>query len=174
MQPIEKWSTRIKTEKNLWIKTAAMIALARASSAEQKATPAANESRKLIQIDYHKLDSLQLRLDVPCIDTQPDKGGQPSAETRSRLINWIDGFYPAVTHKENRNLSAIMQFLQALCSCQRHGVTERCFRSGGTDHLCRNCDISPAAGRRNSEKTISDGLCCWRLPRWCPTRQLPC
>ena len=115
IQPIEKWSTRIKTEKNLWIKTAAMIALARASSADQKATPAANEiQEQLIQIDYHKLDSLQLRLDVlRALTLSLTRGGQPSAETRSRLINWIDGFYPAVTPQENRDLSAIMQFLQA-------------------------------------------------------------
>ncbi len=117
-QPAEKWSNRIASEKNLWIKTAAMIAWARAASADEDKPQAKKAARalqrQLIQLDYASLDQPQLRLDIlRALTLSLTRGGQPADDLRTSLIAWLDGIYPAVTPQENRDLSAIMQFLQA-------------------------------------------------------------
>ena len=43
----------------------------------------------------------------------PD-GGEPRAGLKKKLIAWLDTLYPARTPEENRDLSAIMAFLQAI------------------------------------------------------------
>ena len=98
--------------------TAAMIASARVASAEEdeqtakKATRAIQE--QLVQLDYASLDQPQLRLDVlRALTLSLTRGGQPADDLRAPLIAWLDEIYPAVTPQENRDLSAIMQFLQA-------------------------------------------------------------
>ena len=117
-QPAKKWSARIKSEDNLWIKTAAMIAWARVASSGESDEQATNAARsiqqQLMKIDYASLGKQQLRLDVlRALILSLTRGGQPSDDIRSQLINWLDGIYPAVSPQENRDLSAIMQFLQA-------------------------------------------------------------
>ena len=117
-QPAKNWSNRINDEKNLWTKTAAMIAWARVASAdqdEQQAKTAAKAiQEQLVQLDYGSLGKQQLRLDVlRALTLSLTRGGQPADDTRTQLIAWLDGIYPAVTPQENRDLSAIMQFLQA-------------------------------------------------------------
>lgn len=117
-QPANSWSNRIKDEENLWTKTAAMIAWARVASAQQDEQRVKNAAQaiqgQLIQLDYASLGKQQLRLDVlRALTLSLTRGGQPSDDTRSQLIAWLDGIYPAITPQENRDLSAIMQFLQA-------------------------------------------------------------
>ena len=116
-QPLTTWPHRITPEENLWIKTAAMIAWSRSASAgeEQQAQEAARAiQEELIQLDYTSIDPIQLRLDVlRALTLSLTRGGQPTKETRRRLISWLDGIYPAMTPQENRDLSGIMQFLQA-------------------------------------------------------------
>ncbi|MCP4885054.1 MAG: DUF1080 domain-containing protein [Planctomycetaceae bacterium] len=117
-QPTEAWSTRIKTEDNLWIKTAAMIAWSRTASADadanQSTKAASSIQNQVMQLDYASISEHQLRLDVlRALTLSLTRGGMPAAEARTRLINWIDEIYPAQTPPENRDLSAMMQFLQA-------------------------------------------------------------
>lgn len=117
-QPAERWADRIESEENLWIKTAAMIAWARAASAANDSQIAKNAARaiqeQLVQLDYGALDQQQLQLDVlRSLTLSLTRGGQPADDIRDALIVWLDGIYPALTPQENRDLSAIMQFLQA-------------------------------------------------------------
>ncbi|MGB1925652.1 MAG: family 16 glycoside hydrolase, partial [Rubripirellula sp.] len=116
-QPLATWPNRITHEENLWIKTAAMIAYSRSASAgeDQQAKDAARAiQEELIQLDYASLDPIQLRLDVlRALTLSLTRGGQPPKEMRGKLITWLDGIYPAMTPQENRDLSGIMQFLQA-------------------------------------------------------------
>ena len=117
-QSAQKWSHLIDSEDNLWIKTAAMIAWARVASAQQNPEQAQNAAQliqaELMQLDYAAIGELQLRLDVlRALTLSLTRGKMPSNDTRGQLILWLDQIYPAMTPQENRDLSAIMQFLQA-------------------------------------------------------------
>jgi len=109
-QPTANWSDRLAGESNPTIATAAAIALARADGAHS--APAI--LRTIIAFDDSSLATRQLRLDaVRAITLALTRGGQPSPSLRTELITWLDAIYPARTPEENRDISAIMAFLQA-------------------------------------------------------------
>ena len=109
-QPVSNWKARLNGEKNPVIATAALIALARADG---KAS-ASKVLKHAMSFDYTAMKSHQLRLDVlRGITLALTRGGQPAAQVKTPLIQWLDQIYPAITPEENRDLSAIMAFLQA-------------------------------------------------------------
>jgi putative heme-binding domain-containing protein len=109
-QPIKKWKGRLNREKNPVINTAALIALARTDGKNSSA----QILKHVMRFDYATIKGRQLRLDVlRGITLALTRGGQPSVPLRKTLITWLDNIYPARTPEENRDLSAIMAFLQA-------------------------------------------------------------
>ena len=117
-QPVAKWKKRITGEKNPVIASAALIALARVDG-EASATFALKRS---MAFDYQALANRQERLDLlRAITLALTRGGQPAPAQKTELISWLDKIYPATTPEENRDLSAIMQFLQAP-SAVRKGI----------------------------------------------------
>ena len=108
-QPVKNWKNRLDSEKNPVIASAAMIALAR-SDVKSGATVL----QKVMTFKYRDLKSRQQKLDLlRSITLALTRGGQPAKEQKGKLIAWLDQIYPASTPEENRDLSAIMQFLQA-------------------------------------------------------------
>ncbi len=109
-QPIANWRGRLSGEENPVIATAALIALARTDGANS--APAI--LKQAISFDYKALKNRQQRLDVlRSITLALTRGGKPKAELTSKLIASLDPIYPARTPEENRDLSAIMAFLEA-------------------------------------------------------------
>jgi putative heme-binding domain-containing protein len=109
MQPVQNWKKRLAPEKNPVIASAAMIALARVDAQSGK-----NILQKAMTFKYGDLKDRQQRLDIlRSITLALTRGGQPEKNLNSELIGWLDRIYPADTPEENRDLSAIMQFLQA-------------------------------------------------------------
>jgi putative heme-binding domain-containing protein len=109
-QPIKNWKPRLAGEKNPVIATAALIALAR--------TDGKNSGAAILEqsmgLNYGNLKNRQQRLDVlRGLTLALTRGGQPKPALKSRLITWLDNIYPAQTPEENRDLSGMMQFLQA-------------------------------------------------------------
>ena len=108
-QPVKKWKGRLASEKSPIAASAAMIALARAD-----ATSGETVLQKAMTFKYRDLKSRQQKLDLlRSITLALTRGGQPAEEQKGKLIAWLDQIYPASTPEENRDLSAIMQFLQA-------------------------------------------------------------
>ena len=109
-QPVNTWKNRLAGEKNPAIATAAFIALARAdgkSSANSIISGA-------LSFKYAELPSKQLRLDLlRALTLTLARGGQPEGGATKRLIPFLDQIYPAVSPEENRELSAMMAYLQA-------------------------------------------------------------
>jgi putative heme-binding domain-containing protein len=109
-QPVKNWKSRIAREKNPVIATAALIALAR-TDGTNSASAILNKS---MELNYRALKNRQQRLDVlRGITLALTRGGQPKPAVKSKLIAWLDNIYPARTPEENRDLSAMMSFLQA-------------------------------------------------------------
>lgn len=109
-QPAANWSDRLAQESNPAVATAAAIALARADGANSSA----DVIRKIVAFDDASLTTRQLRLDaVRAVTLALTRGGPPGPKLKTRLITWLDAIYPARTPEENRDLSAIMAFLQA-------------------------------------------------------------
>ena len=109
-QPVAKWKKKTASEKNPVVASTAMIALARVDG--KNSAPAV--LRSSMAFDYTALDNLQQRLDLlRGITLALTRGGQPAGKLKKDLVQWLDGIYPATTPEENRDLSAIMQFLQA-------------------------------------------------------------
>jgi putative heme-binding domain-containing protein len=109
-QPVANWKDRLANEKNPVIATAALIALARTDG--EKSAPAI--LKQSIGFDYGALKNRQQRLDVlRGITLALTRGGEPKAGLKKKLVAWLDAIYPARTPEENRDLSAIMAFLQA-------------------------------------------------------------
>ena len=108
-QPVKNWKKKLSPEKNPVVASAAMIALARAD-----AKSSADVLTKAMTFDYRNEKNWQQRIDLlRSITLALTRGGQPQAEQKKNLIAWLDQIYPAATPEENRDLSAIMQFLQA-------------------------------------------------------------
>ena len=108
-QPVKNWKKKLSPEKNPVIASAAMIALARADSKSSS-----DVLTKAMTFDYRNEKNWQQRIDLlRSITLALTRGGQPKAELKKSLIAWLDQIYPASTPEENRDLSAIMQFLQA-------------------------------------------------------------
>ena len=108
-QPVKNWKNKLSTEKNPVVASAAMIALARADSKSSEAVLS-----KAMTLDYANEKNWQQRIDLlRSITLALTRGGQPQPEQKKKLIGWLDKIYPAATPEENRDLSAIMQFLQA-------------------------------------------------------------
>ena len=108
-QPVKNWKKKLSPEKNPVIASAAMIALARADSKSSS-----DVLTKAMTFDYRNEKNWQQRIDLlRSITLALTRGGQPQAEQKKSLIAWLDQIYPASTPEENRDLSAIMQFLQA-------------------------------------------------------------
>lgn len=109
-QPVANWKDRLEGEKNPDIATAALIALARIDGKNSTT----NILEHALTFDYGSLKRRQQRLDVLRVITLAmTRGGKPSAELQKTLISWLDNIYPARTPEENRDLSAIMAFLEA-------------------------------------------------------------
>ncbi|MGK0197426.1 MAG: putative heme-binding domain-containing protein [Yoonia sp.] len=109
-QPVKNWKSRLTGEKNPVIATAALIALAR-TDGTNSASAILNHSMKF---NYRALKNRQQRLDVlRGITLALTRGGPPTPALKSKLIAWLDPIYPAQTPEENRDLSALMAFLQA-------------------------------------------------------------
>lgn len=109
-QPTANWLARLDDEANPSIATTAAIALARADSLNSAPTVL----RKIISFAPASLNTRQLRLDaIRAITLALTRGGQPTPELKAELIPWLDTLYPARTPEENRDLSAVMAFLQA-------------------------------------------------------------
>ena len=109
-QPVANWKDRIADEANPTIASAAMIALTRTGG---KASGAAI-LEKCIRFDYKAMKARQLRFDVlRTITLALTRGGKPAGDLKTRLITWLDAIYPARTHEENRDLSALMAYLEA-------------------------------------------------------------
>ena len=108
-QPVRNWKNKLSVEKNPVIASAAMIALARADSESSGVVLS-----KAITFNYSNEKDWQQRIDwLRGITLALTRGGQPKPERKKKLIDWLDKIYPASTPEENRDLSAIMQFLQA-------------------------------------------------------------
>ena len=108
-QPVKNWKNKLSSEKNPVVASAAMIALARADSKSSEAVVS-----KAMTLDYANEKNWQQRIDLlRSITLALTRGGQPQPEQKKKLIGWLDKIYPAATPEENRDLSAIMQFLQA-------------------------------------------------------------
>jgi putative heme-binding domain-containing protein len=108
-QPVKNWKNKLSSEKNPVVASAAMIALARADSKSSEAVLS-----KAMTLDYANEKNWQQRIDLlRSITLALTRGGQPQPEQKKKLIGWLDKIYPAATPEENRDLSAIMQFLQA-------------------------------------------------------------
>ncbi len=109
-QPVRNWRKRLNREGNPVVATAALIALARTDGKES----AAKILRRAMKFDYSAIPDRKLRLDVlRGITLALTRGGHPPAPLRKTLITYLDEIYPARTPEENRDLSAIMAFLQA-------------------------------------------------------------
>lgn len=109
-QPVANWKDRVANEENSTIATAAMIALARTDGEASSKTIL----EKCMNLDYGATKNRQLRLDVlRSITLALTRGGQPEDGLKSKLISWLDAIYPARTPEENRDLSAIMAYLNA-------------------------------------------------------------
>lgn len=109
-QPVKNWKSRLNREKNPVITTAALIALARTDGKNSSA----QILKRAMRFDYAAIKGRQLRLDVlRGITLALTRGGQPPAPLKKSLITWLDKIYPAQTPEENRDLSALMAFLQA-------------------------------------------------------------
>ena len=107
-QPIENWKNKLSSEKNPVVASAAMIALARADNKSSGAVLS-----KAMTLEYANEKSWQQRIDLlRSITLALTRGGQPQPEQKKKLIVWLDKIYPAATPEENRDLSALMQFLQ--------------------------------------------------------------
>jgi putative heme-binding domain-containing protein len=108
-QPTRNWKKKLSPEKNPVIASAAMIALARADGKSSS-----NILTKAVSLNYRTEKNWQQRIDVlRSITLALTRGGEPQPEQKKKLISWLDQIYPASTPEENRDLSAIMQFLQA-------------------------------------------------------------
>ena len=108
-QPVKNWKNKLSSEKNPVVASAAMIALARADSKSSEAVLS-----KAMTLDYANEKNWQQRIDLlRSITLALTRGDQPQPEQKKKLIGWLDKIYPAATPEENRDLSAIMQFLQA-------------------------------------------------------------
>jgi len=106
-EPIH-WKNGIKTEKNPQIVLAAMIALARKDK-----NSSAEILTQIMRFDYKSLNKQQ-RLDLlRAVTLAMTRGGKPNEELSNKLIAHLDSIYPALTTEENRDLSAIVGFLQA-------------------------------------------------------------
>jgi len=115
-QPVTKWKERIQEEANPVTTTAALIALARVDAKNS----ASEIFGKALSIDYANTESRQTRLDLlRSVTLTLTRGGQPNAEDNAKLINWLDGIYPARTPEENRDLSAMAAFLKAPFAVER-------------------------------------------------------
>ncbi|MDD7985215.1 c-type cytochrome [Lentisphaera marina] len=102
------WKNDIKTEKNPQIVLAAMIALARKDK-----NSSAEILTQTMRFDYKSLNKQQ-RLDLlRAVTLAMTRGGKPNEELSNKLIAHLDSIYPALTTEENRDLSAIVGFLQA-------------------------------------------------------------
>jgi putative heme-binding domain-containing protein len=109
-QPAANWTDRLADESDPTIVTAAAIALARADGANSSA----DVIRKIVDLNDSALTTHQLRLDaIRAITLALTRGGEPAPKLKAKLITWLDAIYPARTPDENRDLSAIMAFLQA-------------------------------------------------------------
>ena len=85
-----------------------MIALARKDKAS-----AGDILNRLMSFDYKSLNKQQ-RLDLLRATTlSMTRGGKPEQSLANKLISHLDTIYPAQTPEENRDLSAIVGYLQA-------------------------------------------------------------
>lgn len=115
-QPVADWKARVAQEQDPWIATAALIALARVDG--QVSAPAI--LNRALQFDYVSIRDRQLRLDVlRSITLALTRGGQPADELAGKLTLWLDAIYPAKTAEENRDLSAVLAFLQSPFAAQK-------------------------------------------------------
>ncbi len=115
-QPVGKWKGRLKDESNPVVSTAAMIALARVD-AENSVSEILD---KATSIDYLNTNSRQKRLDVlRSVTLSLTRSGKPSARDEAKLLEWLDGIYPAQTPEENRDLSSMAAFLNAPFAVER-------------------------------------------------------
>ncbi len=115
-QPAANWKDRVAEEENAVILTAALIALARID-AENSADAILAAATGL---DYGSIKSRQTRFDIlRAITLTLTRGGQPEGDSKAKLIDWLDGVYPAKTSKENRDLSALAAFLEAPFAVER-------------------------------------------------------
>ena len=129
-QPVKNWKNRLASEKSPFIASAAMIALARAD-----AKSCATVLQKAMTFKYRDLQSRQQKLDLlRSITLALTRGGEPGKERKQKLIAWLDQIYPASTPEENRDLSAIMQFLQAP-SAARKGMALLRVASGQEEQI---------------------------------------
>lgn len=115
-QPAANWKDRVAGEDNLVIATAALIALARVDAENS----AAAILSKAISFDYASTKPRQTRLDIlRSIMLTLTRSGQPADDQKAKLIEWLDGVYPAKTPEENRDLSAFAAFLEVPFAVER-------------------------------------------------------
>ena len=115
-QPAKNWKDRIAKEQDPAILTAALIALARVD-AENSADEILAAATAL---DYRSIKPRQTRLDIlRAITLTLTRSGQPEGDSKAKLIDWLDGVYPAKTPEENRDLSAFAAFLDAPFAVER-------------------------------------------------------
>ena len=115
-QPAANWKNRASSENNAIIATAALIALARVD-AENSANAIIS---KATSFDYASTKARQTRLDIlRSIMLTLTRSGQPADDQKAKLIEWLDGVYPAKTPEENRDLSAFAAFLEAPFAVER-------------------------------------------------------
>ncbi len=115
-QPVAGWKDRLAGETNPITTTAALIALARVGAANS----ASAIFEKALSFDYQKTKSRQTRLDLlRSVTLALTRGGTPNAADQAKLINWLDGIYPAQTPEENRDLSAMAAYLNAPFAVER-------------------------------------------------------
>ena len=75
---------------------------------------------KATRIDYNHTSSRLTRLDVlRSVTLTLTRGGKPNTGDTAKLIQWLDGIYPAQTPEENRDLSAMAAFLNAPFAVER-------------------------------------------------------
>lgn len=104
-QPAANWKARLPNEKDPQITLAALIALARADGGKS----AGIVINRATRIDYGGLETRQQRLDlIRALTLAVTRGGVPEGNRRDRLVEYLDGIYPARSWEENRDLSALV------------------------------------------------------------------
>lgn len=108
-QPVGEWQTRALNEKDPQILTQAAIALARHGK------PASRNAllNSLMGINYADLSEPQQVDLLRAFELVMLRMGEPQANVRTKLINYLNPYYPAESNATNRGLSKLLVYLEA-------------------------------------------------------------
>ncbi|HEY9487853.1 MAG TPA: heme-binding protein, partial [Chryseosolibacter sp.] len=108
-QPVSEWQSRALSEKDPQILTQAIIALARHGQAASRNSML----NALTGVNYVELsESQQIDL-LRAFELVMLRMGTPEGAVKTRVINYLNPFYPANTNALNRSLSKLLVHLEA-------------------------------------------------------------